>query len=133
MVRDPDDAVTAASEPAPPMLRRPADAPPPLSRVGENDAVAAFRRVWSRRKAGGSSVRAWAGRVSGRSDRHLLRTLADATDATATHVDRLVERLNALEAVTGDLAGALGQEIVLLRAEVMELRRRIETLRETRS
>ena len=131
MVRDPDDAVTTGSEPAPPMLRRPADAPPPLSRVGDSDAVAAFRRAWSQRKAGRSSLRAWAGRVSGRSDRHLLRTLADATDATAAHVDRMVDRLNAQEAVTGDVAGTLGREIALLRAEVMELRRSIGTLRET--
>jgi hypothetical protein len=57
--------------------------------------------------------------------------VADATEATAAHVDRMVDRLNAQEAVTGDVAGALGQEIALLRAEVMELRRSLGTLRET--
>lgn len=131
MVRDPDGPVSAESEPAPPMLHRPADVPPPLSPLGESDAVATFRRVWSQRRAGASSLRAWAGRVSGRSDRHLLQTLADATDATAAHVDRMVDRLNAQEAVTSDVVGALGQEIVLLRAEVMELRRSLGALRET--
>jgi hypothetical protein len=60
-----------------------------------------------------------------------LRTLADATDATAAHVDGMVDRINAQEAVTGDVARALGQEIAVLRAEVMELRRSIGTLRET--
>jgi hypothetical protein len=130
MVRDPDDAVTAGSEPAPPMLGRPADAPPPLDRLGESEAVGTFRRTWSLQKTGGTSLRAWAGRVSGRSDRHLLRTVADATETTAAHVDRMVDRLNAQEAVTSDVAGALGQEIALLRAEVMELRRSLGTLRE---
>jgi uncharacterized protein YceH (UPF0502 family) len=60
-----------------------------------------------------------------------LRTLADATDATTAQVDRMADRINAQEAVTGDVAGALGQEIARLRAEVIELRRSIEALRET--
>ena len=47
MVRDPHDAVADESEPAPRMLRQPADAPPPLGHVGGSDAVASFRRVCS--------------------------------------------------------------------------------------
>ncbi len=113
------------------MLRRPADAPPPLGHVGAGDAVATFRRVWTQRaSAGRQSLRRWAGRVSGRSDRRLLGTLANATDAVAVHVDLVVDRLNAQEAVTGDVASALGQELALLRAEVMDLQRSISALRD---
>ena len=82
-----------------------------------------LRRVVSDRNAGGGSFRAWAARVSGRADRRLLLALARATDAVAAHCDQLVDRLAAQEAVTADVAGSFGQELALLRAEVLHLQR----------
>ncbi len=106
------------------MLRQPADAPPPLEHVGDSDLVASLRRVRSERDAGTTRpLRAWAGRVSGRSDRRLLLALAEATEAMVAHCDLLGDRLAAQEAVTADVAGAFGQEIALLRAEVLHLQR----------
>jgi hypothetical protein len=134
MVRDPHDAVADGTERAPGMLRQPADAPPSLGHLGAGDALAAFRRVRSDRNSGATrTLRAWAGRVSGRSDRRLLVALADATDAVAAHCDVLVDRLNALEAVTADVSGTFGQEIAQLRAEVAHLQRSLATLRDAAS
>ena len=108
------------------MLRRPADAPPPLPHVGDSDPVAALRRVRSERDTGTTrSLRAWAGRVSGRADRRLLLALADATEAMAARCDLLSDRLAAQESVTADVAAAFGQEITLLRAEVQHLQRQV--------
>jgi hypothetical protein len=121
MVRDPHDAVADEAERAPRMLRRPADAPPPLGHVGSVDAVASFRRVVADRGAAPRSLRAWAGRVSGRADGRLLLAQADATEAVVAHCDLLIDRLTALEAVTADTAAAFGPEITRLRAEVVHL------------
>jgi hypothetical protein len=113
------------------MLRHPADAPPPLAGVSASEGVRSFRRVWSDRNASTTqSLRAWAGRVSGRSDRRLLVALAGATEATAAHCDQLADRINALEAVTADVTDAFGQEIARLRAEVVHLQRSVDALRE---
>jgi hypothetical protein len=131
MVRDPHDPVAGGSERAPRMLHQPADAPPPLGRVGDSAPVLSFRRVWSGRKAGtGGSLRAWAGRVSGRADRRLLLALADATEALAAQCDLLIDRFTAQEAVTADVAGAFGQDIAQLRAEVLHLQRQVASLRD---
>jgi hypothetical protein len=90
-----------------------------------------FRRVLSdRSNRSGRSFRTWAGRVSGRADRRLLLALAGATDAVAVQCDLLVERLTTQEAVTADVAGAFGQELALLRAEVAHLQRSITALRD---
>jgi hypothetical protein len=116
------------------MLRRPADAPPPLGPASGTEGVSTFRRVWSEKNAGATgSIRAWAGRVSGRSDRRLLLALAGATEALAVHCDLLVERLTAQEAVTADVASSFGQEIVQLRAEVDRLQRSVDALRSNES
>ena len=134
MVRDAHDALTDESAPAPRMLRRPADAPPPLGPASGTEGVSTFRRVWSDKNAGAArSIRAWAGRVSGRSDRRLLLALAGATEAIAVHCDLLVERLTAQEAVTADVASSFGQEIVQLRAEVDHLQRSVDALRSDES
>jgi hypothetical protein len=126
MVRDPQDAVADGPERAPRMLRQPADAPPPPGHVGDSAPVLAFRHVWSGRNArSGGSLRAWAGRVSGRSDRRLLLALAESTEVLAARCDLLVDRLAAQEAVTADVAGALGQDLTLLRAEVLHLQRQM--------
>lgn len=127
MVRDPDDAVAEGSPPH--LLRQPADAPPPLDHIGDDEALRTLRRVWPSRDAEGRrSLRAWAGRVSGRSDRRLLLALANATATLSTHCDLLVDRLTAQEAVTADVTGAFGQEITQLRAEVLHLQRQVASL-----
>ena len=132
MVRDPHDAVTDAADGAPRMLRRSADAPPPLGPVSGTDRVVAFRRVWSDRNASTKrSLRSWAGRISGRADRRLLVALVGATEAIATHCDLLADRLAVQEAVTQDVAESFGQEIVQLRAEVLRLQTQVSSWRET--
>jgi hypothetical protein len=116
------------------MLRQPADAPAPLGPASATDGVASFRRVWSERNATTKrSLRSWAGRISGRSDRRLLLALAGATEALAVHCDLLVARLSAQEAVTADVASSFGQEIVQLRAEVDRLQRSVGALRSNES
>ncbi len=117
------------------MLRQPADAPPPLGRPGDTEGVRSFRRVWSDWNTAGTtrSLRAWAGRVSGRSDRRLLAALAGATEAVVAQCDQLADRLTAQEAVTADVADSFGREIVQLRAEVVALRRSVDALRGSES
>ena len=70
-------------------------------------------------------MRAWAGRLSGRSDRRLLLALAGATDAIATHCDLLAAHLAAEEALTEDVVASYGEEITCLRAEVLHLQREV--------
>jgi hypothetical protein len=125
MVFDPHHAVAGDPEQAPRTLRQPADAPPPPGHVREGDDVQSLSRLWESRRAGARTVRAWVGRVSGRSDRHLLFALAQATEAIAAHCDLLADRLAAQEAVTADATGAFGEEIARLRAEVLHLQRMV--------
>ncbi len=68
-------------------------------------------------------MRRWAGRVSGRADRRLLLALAAATEALADHSDLLVDRLSILETLGADVTGVFGEELALLRAEVLHLQR----------
>jgi len=131
MVLDPHHAVTGEDGSAPNTLRRPADAPTPLGPVGGAEPLQSFSRVWSARRLGAGrpdSVRAWLGRISGRSDRRLLVSLAGATEAIAAHCDLLGDRLAVLEAVTADVAAAYGEEISRLRAEVLHLQRLVVSL-----
>ncbi len=51
--------------------------------------------------------------------------LANATDALARHLDLLVDRLSAQEALTADVTWAYGEDVTRLRAEVTQLRRRL--------
>src|SRR5271156_1377300 len=137
MVRDPHDDVADVadgSDAAPRMLRRPADAPPQHGPVSGTDPVMAFRRVWSDRNTSTKkSLRSWAGRISGRTDRRLLVSLVGATEAIATRCDLLADRLAAQEAVTEDVAESYGHEIVQLRAEVLRLQTQVSSLREAQS
>jgi hypothetical protein len=133
MVRDAHDGVADSSGLAPPVLRQPADAPPPVAPVGASTPVASFRSVWSDRQTRARSLRRWAARRSGRSDRRLLLALAAATEALAIQCDLLLERITAQEAVTADLAGAFGPEIAQLRAEVVHLRRTLTSPGQTES
>jgi hypothetical protein len=136
MARDPHTAVDGDPDGAPPMLRQPADAPAPLGHVGDLEPVQAFRRVWASQSAAdrsasvGVRIRAWAGRVTGRADRHLLRNVAHATDAIAARCDLLTDRLASQEAITADLTHSFGEEIARLRAEVLHLQRVVVSLRD---
>jgi hypothetical protein len=117
------------------MLRQPADAAPPLGRPSDAGGILSFRRTLSDWNAASStrSLRAWAGRVSGRSDRRLLLALAGATEALVASCDQLVDRLTTQETVTADIADSFGREIVLLRAEVVQLQRSVDERRGTES
>ncbi|HEX3333946.1 MAG TPA: hypothetical protein VHS57_06370 [Acidimicrobiales bacterium] len=133
MVFDRDPDVAADPGGAPHALAHPADVPPPLGHVRDSEAVQSFRSAWATHgeRARSSSLparlRAWAGRVTGRSDRYLLSTVARATDAVAAHCDALTDRLSAQEAITADVTAAFGQELAQLRAEVQHLRRVVGT------
>lgn len=130
MVRDAHDALSGDAVVPPPMLRQPAEPPPPLDPVAGTDGVTTFRRVWADRNAGASrSFRNWAGRVSGRADRRLLLAVAGATDAVVTQCDQLAARLASQGAVTADVATSFGSELTLLRAEVVRLQRAVDALR----
>jgi hypothetical protein len=126
MVRDRHDDLILARPPR--TLRQPADAAQHVGHVGDIPAVEAFRRestsrTGPRKESFRASLRMWAGRVSGRSDRRLLFSLVRATDALATHLDLVVDRLNAQETITADVSDAFGGDITQLRAEVLQLRR----------
>jgi hypothetical protein len=134
MVRDAHDAIAGESEPAPRTLRRPAEAPPALGHIGASTSMVTLRRIRSERRNGvASSLRGWAGRISGRSNRRLLLALGDATETMAAQCDLLVDRLTSQEAVTADVSDAFGQELTLLRAEVAHVRRMLATLRDPTS
>jgi hypothetical protein len=98
----------------------------------EEHALRRFRdaaSAWRARPARGRlRARAWAGRVSGRSDRRLLDAVTDATDAIAGRCDVVMERLAAEEAVVADVARALGEELTQLRVEVVRLREAVASL-----
>ncbi len=136
MVFDPHHAVAGDPEEPPRTLRQPADPPPPPGHVRDTDALQSFFRLWESRRATGTSpspgraVRAWVGRISGRSNRHLLVALAQATESIAAQCDLLADRLAAHETVTADVTGAFGEELTRLRAEVLHLQRLV-SLRDT--
>ncbi len=128
-----------SEEHAPRMLRRPAEAPQRLSPTREDRAVQAFVQEWHAQLERAQAplplrarARRWAGRVSGRSDRRLLFALAHATDALATHCDRLEDRLHDEEALTQELAETYGEELGRLRAEVAHLRELVASLHQSR-
>lgn len=116
----------------PRILQRPADAPPPLGHLRDDGQVLRLRNEWANRVSPHASVRTtirgWAGRITGRSDRRLLVALVDATNAVANHCDQLTDRLNAQEALSEDVAGTFGEDITNLRAEVIHLRRLVADL-----
>lgn len=92
-----------------------------------------FRSAWAthaeraRLSSPAARLRAWVGRVTGRSDRYLLSTVAQATDAVAAQCDALTDRLSSQEAITAEVTAAFGQELAQLRAEVQHLRRLVGT------
>jgi hypothetical protein len=131
MVRDAQDAVGDEFQPAPRMLRQPADAAPPLGHVATSAPLVSLRRVRSDQLNGARrSLRGWAGRISGRSDRRLLLALVESTEAITTQLDLLTDRLMSQEAMTADITDAFGQELARLRAELTHVRRSVAAPRE---
>jgi len=133
--------VNPPQERPPQMFDRPAEPPPALERVADLEAVRAFRyEVSAQRQMRGTfwlgslrtSLRACAGRVSGRADRRLVFAVADATDALVERCQVISDRLGSLEALTSDVTDAFGSELAQLRAEVAHLRVLIASLENRR-
>lgn len=129
MVFDRHVELTSQEARAPQFLKQAADAPPPLGRVSETDSVRSFRSASTSRSERALSpsfrirARAWVGRVTGRSDRYLVRRAVAATDEIVSQCDALTDRVRALESLTSEVTGVFGQELAQLRAEVQHLRR----------
>ena len=133
MVLDPHNPIAGEPEDAPRMLKQPSEAPRTLGHVGDTESVRSFRQEWESRRASHTSsprgkLRAWAGRVTGRTDRRLLVAIAHATDAIAAHCDLIADRLGSQETVTGDVTRAFGEEISQLRSEVIHLQRVVRSV-----
>ncbi len=127
MALDHDGPVADAPRP----WAQPVDAPAPLRRPGDHDAVRSLRSIVqdeAARQTGSlrQRARAWAGRASGRTERRLHASLAAATESLAGSCDELVDRVTRLERVTEDVTGTLGEELTRLRAEVGHLRRLVD-------
>jgi hypothetical protein len=111
---------------SPHMLRQPVDPPIALGHAADIEPVRLMRQVWKdqvqpSRSSWRRSLRVWLGRVSGRSDRRMILALAGAVDAIASHCDRLVDGLASQDVRTAETAGAFGEDITHLRAEVAHL------------
>jgi len=109
------------------MLRHAVEPAPHFERVGDTAAVLTLRSTLSGRADQARSrsivvrVRAWIGRISGRSDRHLLFVLAHATEAIAAQCDSISDRLANQEAILSDVASVAGEELARLRAELLHM------------
>jgi hypothetical protein len=110
------------------MLSRPVDPPPALEHLSDSEPSRLLREANQQRfshqpgQPKATRLRALASRVTGRSDRRLLRALIDVTESLTTRCDVLADRMSAVEAVSAEVAEVYGVEITLLRAEVERLR-----------
>jgi hypothetical protein len=117
---------------APQALAQPADAPPPLPALADGEAIGRLRAarasLAARDDAAGLAVRvrAWAGRVTGRTDRYVLEAVVRATDEVVGRCDALAARLASQEKVTADVTHTFGEELARLRAEVLHLQRLVQ-------
>jgi hypothetical protein len=115
------------------MLRRPADAHPSLPLLADGDAVRQLRAAMASLAARDTTgsllehVRAWVGRVTGRSNRYVLEAVVLAIGEIADRCDELTIRLNEQEALTVDVARTFGEELARLRAEVLHLESTIDS------
>ncbi len=128
MAHDPDRSVASSHAPSP--FGRPLDAPPPLGRARDLPAVVSLRaaiehQAQHERGPARRQARGWLRRISGRADRQILASVAQATESLASFCDDLAERMARLEEVASDVNGTLGQEVTLLRAEVLDVQRRL--------
>jgi hypothetical protein len=67
-------------------------------------------------------MRTAASRLLGRGHDELIGDMIRAFDTLALRCDELSERLARQEALTADIAGALGQDVARLQAAVQQLR-----------
>lgn len=123
---------------APKMLRRPADAPPPLEHVRGGDAVRTLHLDWAALHGSQAADPAPSGlwshligrarrvAAAGRSDRELLGAIIRAVDAIAVRCDELADRLAAQESLMEDVAGSYGEDITRLRADLAQLRATVD-------
>jgi len=121
-----------AREVPPKMLRRPAQAPPPLDPIREDEQVVGLHEAWARLHgvSEGSPPAQWQ-RVRGKVRRSLpfvgpehdlLGGLIRAVDALAQRCDELAARLQANEELTEDVADSFGTDLTQLRADVSRVR-----------
>ena len=129
--------MTAERDPR--LLRQPADAPPPLTFLGDLSEFQGFRNEWRAQVARAEArlplrarARRWAGRISGRSDRRLLFAIAQATDALAVRCDEMAERLSNQEGIVEDVATAYGEDLTHLRTEIRLLRELVAAFEQPR-
>ncbi len=114
----------------PQLLRRPADAPPPLPHLRDGEAVQSLHRGWAGLFAAPTTPSLWRRAIGkarrslpfGSGDRALLGALVRAVDTVAGRCDELADRLATLESATEDVVASFGQDITQLRAEVAVLR-----------
>lgn len=118
--------------PRPPrMFPHPTEAPAALDSVRGSDEVTRLHRAWAHMAAGaspttgGGRVRAKARgivqRFRGQAEHELLGDLIRAVDSLAVRCDELTNRLQHQQAITGELAESLGQEVTRLRAALTRL------------
>jgi len=122
---------TTSEDVQPVMLNQPSDAPPALGPASAAVEIQIFRQAWryrhdNRPSTVAQAIRGWLARQSGRSDRHLLESMAHAVEALTAHCDRLSEHLAVQEAVTEEISASYGDEITRLRAQVLHLQRLLE-------
>jgi hypothetical protein len=132
MAVDPVQAMTSGPvESAPKMLRRPADAPPPLAAVRDGEHLRSLHMAWARLygspgDAAGTPSRlqrmrhlSRQARALGRANRELLSLLIHTVDAIALRCDELADRLAAQEGLMEDITVSFGEDITRLRAELL--------------
>ena len=115
--------------PTPRLLRRPADAPPPLSPVHDTDTIGTLHLGWAQSFGGdGSGVLGRVRRLvwSKKTDRELLGSLIRAVDALAVRCDELADRLAVMATVTDDVTAAFGEDLTHLRAELIAARQQAQ-------
>jgi hypothetical protein len=135
MALDPHQSLTTAGgERAPAMLRRPADAPPPLPPLHGHEAIRGLHLEWARTDAPptadtnpGALWRRARGKARrtiplGRGDRELIGGLIRAVEAIAVRCDELADRLARQESLMEDVSDSFGQDITLVRAELDRIR-----------
>jgi hypothetical protein len=115
------------------MYSRPTEAPEALVPVRSGESVIKLHTEWARLNgastppaseptSGGWRARLrGAQRALGRADREFLGDLVRAVDVLALRCDELAERLANQQAITGETAEILGQEVTRLRAAVAAL------------
>lgn len=121
--------------PPPRLLEHSADPPTPLEPVQELPPIADLHGHWAdvhalrapqptvagvaaKVRARVATVAGGAARGDQRDDRALIGDLIQAVDALATRSDELARRLDQLQSVVDELIGAVGEELVQLRATV---------------